>query len=239
MNRTVGRGGYHHAVPDRGAGKGVRPLRSDAERNRARVLAAARASVAEHGLDVGVDEIARRAGVGIGTLYRRFPTKHALVSALVLDALTELVDAARMLLAEAQPADGFERFLRHMIGVRAANGVSMSLLWSADTDEAARSELTPLVTRLLENAQRAGTVRADITYEDVPMLVWSVGAVIDATAGIADEVWKRLLDVIVDGLRPGREGLSRPPMTEAQLEAATAQRRAQLRTRNPPEPNTG
>jgi AcrR family transcriptional regulator len=142
--------------------------------------------VAEHGLDVGVDEIARRAGVGIGTLYRRFPTKHALVSALVLDALGELIGAARALLAEAEPADGFERFLRHMIGVRAATGVSMTLLWSADTDETARAELTPLVTRLLENAQRAGTIRAELSHEDVPMLVWSVGAVIDATACARD-----------------------------------------------------
>jgi hypothetical protein len=118
-----------------------------------------------------------------------------------------------------------------MIGVRAATGVSMTLLWSADTDETARAELTPLVTRLLENAQRAGTVRAELAYEDVPMMVWSVGAVIDATAGIADDVWKRLLDVLVDGLRPRPERLRQPPMTEAQLAAATAQRRAQVRPR--------
>jgi AcrR family transcriptional regulator len=186
----------------------VRPLRADAARNRTRVLAAARIAFAESGLDVGVEEIARRAGVGKGTLYRRFPTKEALVRAIfedILDDVDRLVDEV-----EAIPDAGqaFARYLGSAARMQASNQgfldvVAQRLGAAALTDEQ-RERVIAAVARPLERAQAAGAVRADLVPEDVTLLLRMLGATtrpaLDGTP--MDEHWPRFLGLVLDALRP-------------------------------------
>ena len=149
----------------------VRPLRADAARNRARVLDAARTAFAEAGLDVGVEEIARRAGVGKGTLYRRFPTKEALVRAIFEDILEEIDHIVTA--AEAEP-DAWTAFTTYLVGDRPDAGVQPGLLRRrrpAARRRRAHRRPAPARDRLhgarLKRAQDADVVRDDLVPEDV------------------------------------------------------------------------
>ena len=150
----------------------VRPLRADAARNRARVLDAARTAFAEAGLDVGVEEIARRAGVGKGTLYRRFPTKEALVRAIFEDILDEIERARRRGRGRAGRLGRRSRATcARPPRMQASNQgfydvVAQRLGAAALTDEQ-RQRVIDATARMLKRAQDAGVVRADLVPEDV------------------------------------------------------------------------
>jgi AcrR family transcriptional regulator len=203
----------------------ARPLRSDAERNRVRILDAAADVLAQEGLDAPVEEIARRAGVGIGTVYRRFPTKEALVAAVA----DSLVDAVRTIAADAldaAPGEGFEQFLRGVAGLSSRYGRGLGRFYADDTARhRLRTEVDPIVERLLTEAKDRGRLRDDITRTDIGMLVWSVTGVVETTLDVAPLLWQRLLDVLVAGLRPGTTRLGHPPLTKAQADRITASRR--------------
>src|SRR4051794_27070525 len=176
-------------------------LRSDAQRNRERIVEAAHAAFAELGLDVGVDEIARRAGVGVGTLYRRFPTKQSLVAAIFDARLDELQPAIDAALAEEDPWTGFVSLVLATVERQAADRGFMQMVVlrlgpDAVPAEVRRRFFAPL-EELLARAQAAGQARADVTAADLPAIVRMAGA----TALAPDRDCARHVGLLLDGLR--------------------------------------
>jgi len=189
-------------------GSQTRPLRADARRNRDRVLEAARAAFGAEGSDVSLDEIARRAGVGAGTVYRHFATKEALFEAVVFDRIGELVEEARALSGDPDPGRAFSSFIerlaregalkRDLVEALANDGIRLQLGGAPIV-----RELTEVLAELLCRAQRAGVVRSDIGVDDVlALLTGAAYAICHSRAD--DERTRRLLAVMYDGLRAGR-----------------------------------
>ena len=199
-----------------------RPLRRDAERNRDRIVEAARAAFAADGIDATVEEIARRAGVGMGTIYRRFPTKGDLVDAVLEDAVTDVCEAAQLALEEDDAWAAFTAFLERVFELHMRNRGLKDVIASGQHDlrrlEAARARMRPLVSEVVARAQEQGTLRADFAAEDVPMLFWTGGRVAELTSGVAPDLWRRYLGFVLDGLRAeAATPLPGPPLTQAQL----------------------
>ncbi len=183
----------------------TRPLRADAARNRARVLEVAYETFASDGLAVPIDEIARRAGVGAGTVYRHFPTKEDLFRAVIEDRLRRIVDDGRALLASGEPGEALFSFLRSMVLdwgatdqglVDALAGVGIDI---EDAVPDAEEAFLGLLRDLLRAAQKAGTVRRDVDVPDVKAIV--VGA--QAMQTYRPDTAERLTEVVLDGLRAG------------------------------------
>ncbi|KUI36360.1 TetR family transcriptional regulator [Mycobacterium sp. IS-1496] len=183
-----------------------RPLRADAARNRDRVLRVAYETFATEGLTVPVDEIARRAGVGAGTIYRHFPTKEALYTAVVEHRLQEMADRGRRLLESGDPGEALFAFLRAialewgasdrvLIDGLAGWGIDVRTV-APEADAAARA----LLGELLAAAQRAGTVRDDIGVAELKAIL--VGC--QAIGAYDSDVAARATTVVTDGLRPAR-----------------------------------
>jgi len=205
-------------------------LRSDARRNRERILASARTLLARDGVAATVEEITRQAGVGMGTLYRHFETKEELIDAVLEDAFAELVRVAEQAVAEEDAWRGFTSFLEQALGLHAANCGLKDVLATRDHGgtraQAMRARLQPLLRRLIERAQAHGALRSDFTAEDVPLVFfWTGGRVIEATATVVPDYWRRYLGVLLDGLRAGAATpLPAPPLTQAQLACAARRR---------------
>jgi AcrR family transcriptional regulator len=182
-----------------------RPMRADAARNRARVLEVAYETFASDGLAVPIDEIARRAGVGAGTVYRHFPTKEDLFRAVIEDRLSRIVDDGRALLAAGDPGEALFMFLRSIVLdwgatdqglVDALAGVGIDI---KDAVPDAEEAFLGLLGDLLRAAQKAGTVRRDVDVPDVKAIV--VGA--QAMQAYRPDTAERLTEVVLDGLRAG------------------------------------
>jgi len=178
-------------------------LRADAQRNLERVLEAAAEAFAERGADVSVDEIARRAGVGHATVFRRFPSKESLIAAIVcrrVDALTALAAEA---LERPDAGEAFRDFVWHAGETFASDRALYDGLGRCvEIPEVAESKakLNELVEQLIARAQASGAVRSDVGAEDVSLLV---GSAIQATRQSPDpDAWRRYLAVVLDGLRP-------------------------------------
>jgi len=206
-----------------------RPLRRDAQANRVRIVAAARAAFAADGIEVPVEEIARRAGVGMGTLYRHFRAKEDLIDAVLEDAFAAFISAAEQALAEEDAWLGLRSFLERVFALHVENrGLKDIIATRAHgraRAEAMRRRMRPLLRSLIERAQEQGTLRDDFTAEDMPLLFWTGGRVIEATATIAPDFWRRYLGLLLDGLRAeAATTLPHPPLTRAQLNRATARR---------------
>jgi AcrR family transcriptional regulator len=186
-----------------------RPLRRDAERNRQRILEAAREAFAEAGLAVTLDEIAHRAGVGVGTVYRRFPDKEELIDALFEERMGELVALAEASLRHDDPWEGLVGFLEAMTALHACDRglkeVALSGAHGLERVGRARQLMFPLVTRLVTRAQEHGSLRADLEPTDVPLLQLMLGSLSDCTRGVEPEVWRRFLGIVTDGLRTRRD----------------------------------
>ncbi len=181
------------------------PLRRDARRNRERLLVATRAAFQERGLDVGVDEIARRAGVGVGTLYRHFPTKDALIDAIVDARFAELTGAAEQALEEEDVWAGFESFLVAAVELQAVDRGFKDALAARGRDEkrvkAARRGLHDAIERLVDRGREEGALRADITAADVLVLLWGTARIVERTEDVAPGQVRRFLAMHLDGLR--------------------------------------
>jgi AcrR family transcriptional regulator len=181
-----------------------RPLRADAARNRARVLEVAYDTFAAEGMSVPIDEIARRAGVGAGTVYRHFPTKEDLFRAVVEDRIRGIIAEGRRLLTVDDPADALFEFLRSMVLNWGATdrGLSEALAGiGIDVEKnmpEAEVEFFSMLADLLRAAQDGGVVRPDVSVQDVKTIL--VG--MQAMQGYNDEAAQRLTDVVLDGLRP-------------------------------------
>jgi AcrR family transcriptional regulator len=180
-----------------------RPLRADARRNRERILAAARELFAEAGPATQMDDVARRAGVGVGTVYRHFPTKDVLVGELVRAKLLRHAERAREWQATEDGWAAFEGFVREAFAEMEADASQQRMMWVAD--EAAfeyaadaRAEVSGAVDVLVARAKAAGELRPDFDVEDMPTLMCAIGSVMSApTANRAD----RLLDYLFNGVR--------------------------------------
>jgi len=207
-----------------------RPLRRDAERNRDRIVEAARTAFASDGIDVSVEEVARRAGVGMGTLYRRFPTKGDLIDAVLEDAFSEICQAAEEALELEDGWAGFTTFLERVFQLHVRNRGIKDVVASGQHDrrrlEALRAQMRPLVAELIRRAQEQGTLRADFVPEDMPILIWTGGRVAELTSAVSPELWRRYLGFVLDGLRSdAATPLTHPPLTKEQLDRVTGARR--------------
>jgi AcrR family transcriptional regulator len=207
----------------------TKTLRSDARRNREQLVASAHELFAASGLDVPVEEITRHAGVGMGTLYRHFPTKEDLIDAVLEDAFAGLLDAAKEA-AEAEDAwagltSFLERALAEHVGNRGLKDIMAMRAHGRARTEALRARIRPLLRRLIERAQEQGSLRADFAPEDLSLVFWTADRVIEATAAVRPDFWRRYLALLLDGLRAeAATPLPHPPLTRAQLNRVTRSR---------------
>lgn len=184
----------------------ARPLRADAARNRARVLDVAYATFAAEGLSVPIDEVARRAGVGAGTVYRHFPTKEALFTAVIENRMQRLVDDGQALLETEGPGEALFAFLRSMVlqwGAADRGLVDALAGYGIDIECAApeaEDAFKAMLGELLRAAQRAGTARRDVDMRDLKAILVGCQAMQAYDSGLAE----RATDVVIDGLRPPR-----------------------------------
>ena len=206
-----------------------RPLRADAERNRLRILDAAADVCAERGLQVSLDEVAERAGVGVGTVYRRFPNREALIDELFRTRVEEflaMVDAAA---ADPDPWRGLTKFIEDGAEFHGRNRALKELMFSAPggrewVDEV-RASVRPKVAGIVAAAKEQGKLRDDLDTLDVPMLELILAAGIEFTRETPGESWRRLLGIVIDGLKAGRrapETLTEPPLHQDELMKAMA-----------------
>jgi AcrR family transcriptional regulator len=181
-----------------------RPLRADARRNRERILDAARCACAEHGASVQIDDVARGAGVGVGTVYRHFPTKQALIEALVAEKYRTAVENARAALEIDDPWESFADLLRRNAEMMARDATLRDALTRLGPDAAqapeGRAELEELGGRIMARAQAAGVLRDDVGVDDISLLMSGLGASMSRPG----EAWRRHLELLLDGLRPPR-----------------------------------
>lgn len=202
-------------------------LRADAERNRRRLLDAAAAAFAEHGLDVSVAEIARRAELGKGTVFRRFPTKDHLIAAIFIDRLGGLVARGRALLDNEDPGDALREWIRATVQLMTEDRGLLEAASAPALEDAGiaavHDEFLDVTGLLLARAQERGAVRDDVTGEDIAVLA---GGICQASArlhAIVPRVWERYVDLVFDGLRPeAAHPPSQPPPTRKQIERAVA-----------------
>jgi AcrR family transcriptional regulator len=193
---------------------GVRALRADARRNREAVIAAAKRLFADRGLDAQMPEVAKAANVGVGTVYRHFPTKDHLIAALVHDRFERLAERAREGLASSDPWAGISEFIRFAAQTQADDRALCEVMNSRPElmDVSARAVgLTELAEQLVRRAQRSGDLRSDLEWQDIPMIACGLGSVTQSTPPPSAGRWPRLVEIILDGLRaPGGTKLPEP-----------------------------
>ncbi|MEV7319087.1 TetR/AcrR family transcriptional regulator [Streptomyces sp. NPDC093970] len=179
-------------------------MRADARRNYDRLLAEARTAFAVHGTDASLEDVARRAGVGIGTLYRHFPNRHALMSAVFEDAVNELLARAEALRSAPDPCRALLTWLHEVVGQSAAyRGLSKALMSASPASALSRCD-TPMReagAALLTRAQEAGTVRADVRIADLLRLTHAIALAVEESPEDPDLV-NRLLTLTLKGLKP-------------------------------------
>lgn len=180
-----------------------RPLRADAARNRDKLLVAAAEVLGERGLDAPLEEIARRAGVSIGTLYNHFPQRDDLIGAIYPALLSELDTIADEALADPDPWHGFVRYMEGLFTLQSQDrGLNEAVARNAPgtLDPAVEcSRGFGQIGTIVDRAKAAGVLRADFEPDDLVALVWAMSRVIEQ----APEAWRRCLGFFLDGLRPG------------------------------------
>jgi AcrR family transcriptional regulator len=194
-------------------------------RNRALLIEAARELFAERGVDVALDEVARRAGVSIGTLYNRFPTRAALIEAVFADRLAKIAAFAMRALADPDPWQGFAGYLADVCELQAAdrgfNEVAARGLADSPANQNLRQQVGEAMTQLIERAKQAGTMRADLAIEDLAFVVWGVAQTVERTADVAPRLWRRHLALLLDGFRAeAAHPLPEPPLDPGLSHAA-------------------
>ena len=201
-------------------------LRRDAQRNRDAILVAALQAFCDQGLEVPLEEIARRAGVGIATLYRRFPSRVELLDAVLADTLQAHVAVAEQALAMDDPWKGFAFYLEETCRLQATDrglNDAMGMRFPrAAVAEAARRRLYDLVGQLIARAQHSGQLRADLTHEDLAFVTWANARILQASrAAGAPDAWRRHLGFLLDGFRADRaHPLPQPPLSPRQVHRA-------------------
>ncbi len=211
-------------------------LRVDAERNRQRILEAARAVFAEAGVDAPLEAIAQRAGVGIATLYRRFPTRDELVAASFAPRMAEYLAAADEALQAPDAWEGLRDYVVRVCGMQAAdrglNDVLVATFPTARALEEPRARAYRGFVALVRRAQAQGMLRADFVPEDMVLLLMANAGVVRATRDAAPDAWRRFVSLVLDGFRADGARPLPPPPAPAQVYRAM---RRLGRSRSPPE----
>jgi AcrR family transcriptional regulator len=176
-------------------------MRADARRNRERVLEAAREALAEHGLDAQMDDIAARAGVGVGTVYRHFPTKEALFDTLVGERWLTLAEAAAPAFEAHDPWEGLKDYLWRCAYLHRDNRAwgQLAAAKPLEFGREEQQELMRVTDELVKLAKKAGAVREDLTAQDIGMLMCGTCGVMQTTG---DDRWERFFAIALEGLRP-------------------------------------
>ncbi len=184
-----------------GATAPAKRLRADAARNRERVLDAAREVFAEQGLDASTNEIARRAGVGVATLFRRFPTREDLMEAVFADKMSAYAKAVATALADDDPWRGFCGYLERMCEMQAEDRGFADVLTltfpHAKSLEAERDKSAEALGELIEKAKATGRLREDFVHQDVPLILMANAGVVMATRDAAPEAWRRIVGYLI------------------------------------------
>jgi AcrR family transcriptional regulator len=206
---------------------GESTARRDAVRNYHRILRAARDVFGESGADASMEEIAARAGVGVGTVYRRFASKDALIGELLRLALDEILDAADKALRRTD-GHGLEELLRALGQSFADHARYASLLLQRPGDAAAARRMWSALDELTTRAKAAGTVNSDVTVGDVIALIWAMRGLVQGVGEAAPAAWRRFLDIQLTGLRATGQLSSEPPMSARQLSRLVPSRPSRL-----------
>jgi AcrR family transcriptional regulator len=181
-----------------------RPLRADARRNRERVITAAGVVFAEHGRDAQMDDVAKRAGVGVGTVYRHFPTKEALIEALAVDRFEKILAVAKEALLNPDPWASFEGAVwagaELTASDRSFTEIVGEITGPMQLPEALERDMRETFGELMRRAQEAGELRADLVFDDIPMFMCGIGLGARKTHACPD-AWKRHVAIVIDGLR--------------------------------------
>ena len=181
-----------------------RPLRADARRNRERVLTAAQAVFAERGHEAQMDDVARRAGVGVGTVYRHFPTKETLIEALAVDRFERILAAGKAALDVADPWEAVTGALLAGAELTASDRSFTEIVGEVTgpltLPEPLEAELFATYGELMRRAQEAGALRRDLVLDDIPMFMCGIGLGARKTHA-CPEAWKRHIAIVIDGLR--------------------------------------
>ena len=204
-----------------------RPIRSDARKNRERLLVAAGQVFEEKGLEASVADVARVAGVGMGTLYRRFASKEALIEALVTEVLEATIAMAGEA-AEWPDGTGLEHFLEAASSYQADHLGCLPKLWN--TDHHLVKTARDLIAGLLSDAQAHGRMRSDLTSTDLSLVMWSIRGVLETTRSNAPEAWRRHLDLLIAGMRPAEGVLPHRALSQAQVDRVVSKRSPSLAT---------
>lgn len=197
---------------------GARGLRADAARNRAAILAVARDVFAEQGLEAPLEVIAARAGVGIATLYRRFPSREKLVAAALVEKIAQYAQAAEQALEDPDPWAGFAGFVQRICELQACDRglgdlLSMTLSAGEQVEQLRRTANDNVIT-LIERAKASGTLRDDFAGEDLLLLLIATAAVMQVTRADAPDAWRRFVALALDAFScRGSPGLPEPPTT--------------------------
>jgi AcrR family transcriptional regulator len=212
-----------------------RPLRRDAERNRQLILDTAKIVFAQRGLDASLDEVAHEAGLGVGTVYRRFPNRDALIDALFDDMLASIERIVAESLALPRAWDGLLHFMTAMLESQGRDKALRDLMLSRqkyldqceqDKEEVVRETVEPALYAMIDRAKAEGDLRPDVVPTDVGVLLISAVGVVDFTSPVDSEVWRRHLAVLVDGLRARPDGsttvLAPAPLNDEQLDECMA-----------------
>ena len=213
------------AVGECGGERPGRPLRRDAERNRQRILRAAAEVFTQRGLDATLDDVARQAGVGVGTVYRRFPDKETLVGELFQDRIDAMVAVAEDACLAPDPWLALVSFLEYVAATMAGDLGMRQLMMFATYGKGrvayARERMRPVVAKLVERAQAQGALRQDFAPTDVPLIAFLLACAAEYAGPVQPGIWRRYLTLLIDGMRVCREGVSDLPaaaLTPAEIE---------------------
>jgi Bacterial regulatory proteins, tetR family. len=203
------------------SGDVIRPLRVDAERNRARIVAAAEAAFAECGLEIALEDVAERAGVGIATLYRRFPTRDDLIATCFERRMWEYARAAEEALEAPDGWSGFCAYVERICAMQAADRGLKDVLTrtfpNARTLETHRTRGYKLLVRLIERAKAEGMLRSDFVPEDLVLLLMANAGVVQGAGEAAPDAWRRFVGLMLDGLRSDGASPVPPPPSPRQM----------------------
>jgi AcrR family transcriptional regulator len=202
-----------------------RPLRKDAERNRGRILASARELFAQRGLGVTLNDIAHHAGVGVGTVYRRFPDKAQLIDELFEQQVDEMVGLMEAAVEDPDPWRGLTGFLRQNLELQTRNRALRELVLGTregmERVGRIRARMLPLGTRLVQRAKEAGSLRLDFDPADIPILLVMLTTIVDAARDVEPNLWQRYIEIVFQGLRAAPtppESLTTPALSVEEVD---------------------